>query len=167
MKEVQFDGTYMTLTTEQVGDDRIERVSLPDSAHTFIVTEKKLIRLVVEHRLGQTDTKIKLQAGIVEKDESPLETAKRELREELGIAAGSWQSLFVLEAQGAVNHAQHYFLAKDISIISDQTDGEILGTKDFTSDDLYARAMDGEFSPVTQAAIARFLHLINIGVVTV
>ncbi|MEZ4103812.1 MAG: hypothetical protein R3B60_00825 [Candidatus Paceibacterota bacterium] len=43
---------------------------------------------------------------------------------------------------------------KDFKKVS-ETDGEVLDTIDYSVEELYTKAMKGEFSPMTQAAIAR------------
>ena len=93
MEEIIFEGKILKLTTEQIGDKLIERVYLPSSAHTFLITDEGKIRVTVEQKIGRNEIKEKIQAGIVEVGDTPLATAKRELMEELGLEASDWQEL--------------------------------------------------------------------------
>ncbi len=55
-----------------------------------ITTDGKFI-LERQFRYGISETYYELPAGVCEKRESPLETAKRELLEETGYSGGQWQ----------------------------------------------------------------------------
>jgi len=153
MKEIMFEGNYLKVTVE----DGIERVYLRGSVHTFLITEDNKIRLTLERRLGSDELREKIQGGIVETNEAPLATAKRELYEELGMEAGEWEEFLIQDSSGAVNDTRHYYIAKGLCKVTDEIDGEIIETKDYTLKELYEKAMNGQFSPMTQAAIAR-LH---------
>ncbi len=149
-----FSGDFIEVTCE----NGIERVFLKGSVHTFLITDENKIRLTVEKRLGENNNKEKIQAGILEKDEMPLETAKRELLEELGLKAEIWQVLTIQSSIGTINDVRHYFIARQLTPVSTKLDGEVLGTIDYTLEELYEKAMGGGgFSPMSQAAIAK-LH---------
>lgn len=148
-----FSGNYIQVTV----DDGIERVYLPQSVHTFLVTKDGKIRITVEKQLGTDETKEKIQGGILDENEDPSVCAKRELLEELGMTARKWQLFDVQRLTGTVNDIRHYFIARELEQVSVKTDGEVLHTLDCTIDDLYEKAMTGSFSPLTQATIAK-LH---------
>jgi len=153
MIEKAFSGNFIEVTNE----NGIERVFLKGSVHTFLITEEKKIRLTIEKRLGEESTKEKIQAGLLEEGEAPLQTAKRELLEELGLEAGNWQELVTQKFTGTINDSRHYFIARQLVVVSTALDGEILDTKDYFLEELYEKAMSGAFSPMSQAAIAK-LH---------
>jgi|GEM_PF-2902692 ADP-ribose pyrophosphatase len=148
-----FQGNYIEVTVE----DSIEKVFLRHSVHTFLVTDQGKIRVTVEKKLGSDETKEKIQGGVLDDGENPLECAKRELLEELGCEAGDWKLFDVQEQSGTVNDTRHYFIASNLVMMSDNTDGEVLQTADYTIDELYEKSMTGTFSPFTRAAIAK-LH---------
>lgn len=153
MNQEVFSGKYLQVTV----DNGIERVFLRQSVHTFLVTTDGKIRITVEKKLGNHDVKEKIQGGALDQDEKPLMCAKRELLEELGMTAQDWQLFHVQDLTGTVNDTRHYFIARGLERVTNETDGEVLDTADYTLDELYEKAMTGSFSPLTQAAIAK-LH---------
>ncbi|MBN2676360.1 MAG: NUDIX hydrolase [Alphaproteobacteria bacterium] len=54
--------------------------------------------------------------GSVEKGETPLQAAKRELEEETGLKSKKWSKLFSWEFAGNVDSHIHYFIAKDCEL---------------------------------------------------
>lgn len=71
----------------------IEKYSLLEkkSGVTVVALNKKgEVATLVEYKYGLDDWIKNLPAGCIETDESPLETGKRELREETGYGGGEW-----------------------------------------------------------------------------
>lgn len=65
------------------------------------------------HSLGQTI--LELPAGTLEKDEAPVECAKREIMEEIGMASRDIVPLGILyPAPGFCSEVQHLFVARDL-----------------------------------------------------
>ncbi|MCA9356907.1 NUDIX domain-containing protein [Candidatus Nomurabacteria bacterium] len=159
MLEKVFLGDFIKVTKE----NGIERVFLRDSVHTFLVTDEKKIRLTVEKILGDNKVGEKIQSGIIEQGEASLQAAKRELLEELGLEAADWQELVIHKSTGTVNDICYYFVARQLSVVSEDLDGEILGTKDYSLEELYEKSMNSEFSPVTQAAVAKLYFEVTRG----
>lgn len=72
--------------------------------------------LIRNHRVAVGQTLIELPAGTLEPDESPLQTARRELTEETGYAAESWTELPGLwMSPGILNERMHCFVAQDLT----------------------------------------------------
>jgi 8-oxo-dGTP pyrophosphatase MutT (NUDIX family) len=67
--------------------------------------------MVKQHRLGTDDLTIETIAGLIEKDEDPLEAAKRELMEETGYKEGEIIFLKKVSVNPAIlnNHIYFYF----------------------------------------------------------
>ena len=59
-----------------------------------------------------------LPAGVIEKDEQPIATAKRELREEAGLEADEWQPLFsILPTPGFCNEELFLYRARHLRAV--------------------------------------------------
>lgn len=161
MKQEVFSGKYLQVTVE----DSVERVYLRQSVHTFLVTKDGKIRITVEKKLGSNDVKEKIQGGVLDEGEEPLTCAKRELLEELAMTAEDWRLFVVQNLSGTVNDMRHYFIARGLAQVTQETDDEVLHTADCTLDELYEKAMTGAFSPLTQAAIAKLHFEVSQGTV--
>jgi 8-oxo-dGTP pyrophosphatase MutT (NUDIX family) len=90
--------------------------------------------------------------------ETPLEAAKRELREETGFAAGRWDGLGTLElSNSCTDELGHLFLARDLTAGEMDPDGdEELAVKAVDFAEAWRMAMAGELTEsLTVAALAR------------
>ena len=70
---------------------------------------------VKQYRIGARSELLELPAGKIENNEDPLQTAQRELREEIGMSASSWRALgnFYL-SPGYASEYMYGFLAQDL-----------------------------------------------------
>lgn len=83
------------------------------------------IYLVKEFHYAQNDSTYELPSGAIDKGESPLESATRELKEETGLTAKTWTDLGVEEPLTVVLHAPNYmFLAEELTV-GEASDEEI------------------------------------------
>ena len=71
-----------------------------------------LLTLVRQHRVPVDANLLELPAGFIDRDESPLEAARRELAEETGLHGGEWREVarFYTSA-GFTDERVHLFLA--------------------------------------------------------
>ncbi len=70
-----------------------DRVNHPDSVTILPLDDKGNIWFVKQFRVGSNDELLELPAGVLEEGEKPIICAKREIREEIGMSARSWQDL--------------------------------------------------------------------------
>lgn len=91
-----------------------------DWINVIAITEdnKFVIERQYRHAYGQMCMEI--CAGVVEKDETPLEAAKRELREETGYGGGDWSVFMKTTANPAImNNTNYCFIAKGVKRITE------------------------------------------------
>jgi len=92
-----------------------DRINHRDSVTILPYDADGNIWFVRQYRLGSTSELLELPAGVMEKGEDALNCAKREIREEIGMAANQWHKLgsYYL-APGYTTELNHAFLAQDL-----------------------------------------------------
>jgi ADP-ribose pyrophosphatase len=88
-----YDGTLIDVTLERWGDHEREIVEHPGSVAVVAVDREDRVWLVRQRREPARKYLVELPAGGREREEDPLDAAKRELREECGLTGGDWQEL--------------------------------------------------------------------------
>jgi len=79
--------------------------------------KKKILYLVKQWRYPINKETIEFVAGVIEKNETPLQAAKRELFEKLGLTSKSWKYLGKYnESNGFCSVEMYPYLAEDIEI---------------------------------------------------
>jgi 8-oxo-dGTP pyrophosphatase MutT (NUDIX family) len=115
--------------TGRVIEVNIERVELPNGttaaleiirhpggAAVLALDAENRVCLLRQFRHAADGWVWELPAGKIDNREPPLDTARRELEEEAGVAAGSWQSLGdYLSSPGVFTEVVHLFLATQLS----------------------------------------------------
>jgi ADP-ribose pyrophosphatase len=84
-REVVFEGTFIDVVRKD-GKEIVEH----DDAVAIVAVSEGHVTLVRQERVATGGKLLELPAGILEEGESPLETARRELREETGLHDGEW-----------------------------------------------------------------------------
>ena len=74
-------------------EDGYEVADTPAAVAIVAVDPEGRIVLVRQKRVAVGEAVLELPAGLIDKGEEPLETAKRELREETGLRGGTWREL--------------------------------------------------------------------------
>ena len=118
-----------------------------DSIAIVPVDQAGRVYFVSQYRIGSESELLELPAGVMEVGETPLECAKREIREEIGMAAKEMKQLggFYLAA-GYANEYMTVFLATGLyeSPLDPDAD-EFLNISTMTIPEAYAFARDGNF----------------------
>jgi ADP-ribose pyrophosphatase len=84
-----------------------------DWCNVVAVTPDDEVVLVWQYRFGTERMSLEVPGGVVEPDESPLDAARRELREETGYEAESLEPLVVVEPNPAIQENRcHTFIAR-------------------------------------------------------
>ena len=112
-RKFNFEVNNLRLTNGFEGD--WECIRHPGGALAVPITSDGKLVLVQQYRFPIRGRLLEFPAGTVEPDETPVETIKREIEEETGYRARSWQSLgkFVL-APGYSDEYIYAFLARDL-----------------------------------------------------
>jgi ADP-ribose pyrophosphatase len=69
------------------------RIDMPEWAQVFALTEDGRVAMIEQYKHGPGVVSLELPAGYLEPGEDPERAARRELREETGLAADDWRYL--------------------------------------------------------------------------
>lgn len=108
---------------------RVDTVSLPDGREStreivnhagavaiLAVDDENNICLVRQYRKPVEKVLLEIPAGLIEPDEEPLSSAQRELAEETGLQAASWERvLSYYSAPGFSDEELHLYLAQGLT----------------------------------------------------
>jgi len=115
-QEARFEGSMLAVSVERWGEAEREIVERADSVAIVAVVGEEVV-LVRQFREAARRPLLELPAGTVDEREEPLETAKRELKEETGLHGGRWtQGPVVYSTPGFCRERIHLFHARDLSV---------------------------------------------------
>ncbi|MEP7082166.1 MAG: NUDIX hydrolase [Chloroflexota bacterium] len=112
---------------------RVDEVERPDGGHAtreivehpgavaILAWDGARLAMVRQWRHAAGDVLLEIPAGTMEEDEEPLATARRELAEEMGVAADTWvRGPTFYTAPGFCTERLTLFLATDLSEVDTQ-----------------------------------------------
>ena len=123
-----YDGRVLNLRVDTIkmADGTVSERAIIEHGESVCVVaidENDLVVLVRQYRLAAGQPLLEIPAGSMEPGESPLEAAKRELREETGRVAEKWENLGgYYAAPGYTSEFLHLFLAKELADGPDDQD---------------------------------------------
>lgn len=106
--------------------DDYYRIDLPEYAMIYALGRdgKVLLERIYKHAIGEIS--FVLPTGCIEKDEQPVETAKRELLEETGYRANKWTYIGSFVVDGNKGSGKGYFfIAEDIEKVDEPQNDEM------------------------------------------
>jgi 8-oxo-dGTP pyrophosphatase MutT (NUDIX family) len=119
------------------------------------LTDDGCVYLVRQWRYPWKCNSWEIPAGVGESDEEPLAAAQRELAEEIGLRAESWEAMGTGFSSASVDALYHLFLARGLSLDStgaQRDDGEM---------DMIARAVPLQ-TAIEAAMDGRILHSFSV-----
>lgn len=103
-------------------NDEYYILEYPTWVNVIAITADGKFIMVEQYRHGLQEVFTELVAGVAEKDETPLEAAKRELLEETGYGNGEWKQFSALSQNpGSANNTTYTFLATGVKKITGQS----------------------------------------------
>lgn len=139
------------------GKIELEIVHHPGGAAAVALDERMRVCLLRQYRPVIGDWLWELPAGKIDDGEPPLETARRELAEEAGLAAAHWQGLgHMISSPGVFTERVHLYLARGLSPVPAAPQaGELFELHWVSLPEALAWAHDGEIGDA-KSVIALF-----------
>jgi ADP-ribose pyrophosphatase len=142
MEEIKYQGKFIKVTEEVIGNNTWERAYLADGVQVFPLTDDKKIYMIEERRPHETRAiRLKFVTGLMDKpDEDPLDTANREMQEEIGIKAKNLLVINHTQFSGTINNKFYQVLATGLSADKiPNPDGEdtIVSIKAYSFDEIH------------------------------
>lgn len=104
--------------------------------------------MVSQYRIAVGQTMLEIPAGLIDPNEVPIETARRELQEEIGYYPETIDFLYTMYASpGFTNDKLSFFVARDLRESKlEEDEDEFLEAKSYPIDDLYNMVLNGEIT---------------------
>ena len=130
-------------------------MDFPDWINVIAITKAGEFVLIDQYRHALGETHYELVAGVVDKGESPLHAAQRELSEETGYEGGEWQAFMELSPNPTNHTNQSYtFLAMGVEKVREphQEPSEDIHVHILTRDEVKELLTSGEIIQALHAA---------------
>jgi 8-oxo-dGTP pyrophosphatase MutT (NUDIX family) len=148
-----FRGRVITVNVETVRlpnghVTELEIIHHPGGAAIVAIDAARQVCLIRQYRHAAGGWVWELPAGKLEPAEPPQETARRELIEEAGSTAQSWQSLGIyVSSPGVFTEIVHLFLAQGLDSVNMAHEaGEVIEVHWVPLEDACARALYGDIN---------------------
>jgi 8-oxo-dGTP pyrophosphatase MutT (NUDIX family) len=118
----------------------------PDWVNVIAITDQGHVVLIEQYRHGTQQVTVEIPGGVIEPDETPLDSAQRELLEETGYQAEDWILLGSVRPNPAfLTNSCHTFLARGARRLQQQhlDEGEDISTLEVPITDIPKLIADG------------------------
>ena len=123
-KKIRFQINTIELPNGVIGDFGI--IDHPGASLAVPITDDGQIVILRQYRFAVAQRLLEFPAGTLEMDEDPLDSIKRELREESGYDASKWDSLgTMVPCPGYSNEIIHIYLARNLKLLEKKPAGDI------------------------------------------
>jgi len=128
---------------------------IKDGAAIIALDEEGYAYFVKEFRYALGRENVEVVGGAIDEGEKPLDAARRELREELGIEAGEWTELgTVYHSTSLINSSSTLFLARQLKFTEkDEDSGEVIKTVKMPFDKAVEKALAGGMTHATSCTL--------------
>lgn len=150
--ELVFKGKIFDIKHDEVelsnGAKSFRDIILHPGGVVIVAQKGEKIILVKQYRYAISEAIFELPAGKLEKGEAPFEAAKRELREETGYTASSWQSLgYINTTAGICNERLYLYKAEIDDFIGQKPDeNEIIDYFEFDKNEVFDMIKNGKIN---------------------
>jgi 8-oxo-dGTP pyrophosphatase MutT (NUDIX family) len=136
------DGTYATVRIK----DGASILALDDDGFCYLVREFR-------YALGRED--VAIVGGAIDEGEEPMDAARRELREELGIEAAEWTEMGrTHHSTSVIDSSSTLFLARKLTFTKKEEDStEMLETVKMPFTEAVEKALNGEFTHASSCVL--------------
>lgn len=167
MEETKYNGRFIRVTEESIDSHTWERVYLPSGVIILPIDENGKILMIEEKRPHEASkSRLKFVSGHLEMGEDVLETANRELQEEVGLKASKLEIFYENHSSGTVNNSLYFVTAQDLSASKlPNPDGEdtIISTQKYDIDEIITMFLEDKIRlGLTAAALFKLKHNRNI-----
>ena len=123
-------------------------VTLLPGVSVLPITDDGYVYMTEEYRYGVEHDSIEAASGGMEKNASPLETAKKELQEETGLTADEWVDCGMVDPLTSVVFAPQYlFVARGLHYGETNLEGtEVIKMHKIKFNDLYQMVLDSRIT---------------------
>ena len=102
------------------------QIKFPNAALAVPIMANNKIILLRQYRFAVSRYLLEFPAGTLEIGENPIDSIKREIQEEAGFEAKTWDKLGALvNAPGYSDEVIHLFLARDLSKLKSEVKGDL------------------------------------------
>ena len=166
MEVTKYQGKFIKVTEEEIAGTVWERVYLSDGVMVFPLTEDNKIYMIEESRPHEENpVRFKFVTGLMDPGEDPIETANREMQEEIGFMAKELKLLTHRKSTGTVNNNFYQIIAKGlIESKIPNPDGEetILSIKAYSIDEIFNFLHTGKLEwSMGALGVLRIKHMLD------